>query len=1134
MMNRVALGHPDHDSCGTGFITRLGKLATHEVIDRNGLRPLRYQRTSDGWLVAGSEAGIADFSRREIVERQRLGPGEMLMVELASGQVYRNGELLRSIAGQKIRGPRSAVLPLRPATAETTRTVAHPKQLAAAVGWSEDQLRLLLQPLAEGGEPIWSMGDDTPPAFMSKFRRTLWDYCKQRFAQVTNPAIDPLRESHVMSLRTRIGPEFISDSPVFSGSQLLFLRGCFAPCRVTDVTFPVVEGIRGAREALERIRSEVRSQKLIVLSDRGTNQERAALPILLAASAVWRTMVEADKFNVPLVVEIAQVVDTHHVALLISVGATGVCPFLAMQLAEETCLKGAENLNKGINAGLRKVLSRMGISTLASYRNSQLFETVGLDRALCEEFFESATSVAEEKSLDEILDDYLQNHQAAFTAESVPLKDLGLYRFRKGGERHGTSPELMRKMQAHVKAHSLASYQEIEDLGQKREPLAIRDMLELLPTEPVDLDTVESEAAILRRFSTQAMSLGAISPEAHRTLAQAMNSLGARSNTGEGGEDPDLYAMDPQSCNKIKQVASARFGVTTEYLVHAQEIEIKIAQGSKPGEGGQLPATKVSPYIARLRHAVPGMALISPPPHHDIYSIEDLGQLIHDLREVNPKARIGVKLVAGAGVGIIAAGVAKAGADVITISGHDGGTGASPLSSIKNTGLPWEFGLRDAHRTLTQCGLRGRVRLRVDGGLKFARDILVAALLGADEFGFGTAALLAMGCVMARQCHLNTCPVGIATQDETLRMRFTGKPEMVIAYFRGVASEVRAWLSRAGARSIDEIVGHAEYLKASGADQPWVRELLDPIPAVEQTPRPARHRNALAKEILHTAKTNRFGTFRITNQDRSIGAGLSGEMFRCLTKNKSADLMLEGVAGQSFGAFLVPGISLHLLGEANDYVGKGLSGGVIAISAGAKASLRGDVVAGNTVLYGATSGELYMAGAAGERFAVRNSGAFAVVEGVGDHGCEYMTGGVAVILGPAGINLGSGMTGGLLYMLTNQFADSICNLNFVQAAACTGDEESHLRLALARHLELTGSPRAEALLDSYRGLSFTRVQPVQLPCPVSQTWAPILERLKRFGESETIRSRVFESPVLASLTMRSNQPRNRPQRLREY
>jgi glutamate synthase domain-containing protein 2/glutamate synthase domain-containing protein 1/glutamate synthase domain-containing protein 3 len=1148
-------------------------------LDRNGLRPLRYTRTADDWLIVGSEAGIADLEDKEIIERRRLGPGEMLVVNLCTGDLLRDDELLTLIA-ERTQNPPSFASPkdrlqhvdteresrstaenaecaeeagegadsvllwkgISPLLAEQrsnrgqgihlpVRTgtpgfeQSSSKRLAAALGWSQDQLRILLLPLAEGKEPIWSMGDDAPPAFLSKMRRTIWDYCKQRFAQVTNPPIDPFRESHVMSLRIRLGREFISESPVLDSQQFEFLRQRARGHQI-DITFPTASGVPDALQALQRIKEEAQtycreSLPFVLLSDRNTSLERAALPALLATATVWKTMVSYGSFRTPLIVETGQAFDTHHVALLLAVGAAAVSPFLAMRFAEEQQPQGGANYCQGIDTGLKKVLSRMGISTIASYRNGQLFETIGLDRELCQEFFESATHIAGAVSLPQLLEDWLHNHALAFSSEQANLKDAGFYRYRKEGEQHETSPEVLRKLHAHVKIQSTESYAGFEELGWNRDPIAIRDLMELVPQEPVELSEVEAESEILQRFSTQAMSLGAISPEAHRTLALAMNRLGARSNTGEGGEDPSLYATDPEAANKVKQIASGRFGVTAEYLVNAQEIEIKMAQGSKPGEGGQLPANKVTPYIAKLRHAVPGMSLISPPPHHDIYSIEDLAQLIHDLREVNPEARIGVKLVAGAGIGVIAAGVAKAGADVITVSGHNGGTGASPLSSIKNTGLPWEFGLQDVHRTLVKAGLRQRVRLRVDGGLKFARDVVIAALLGADEFGFGTSALLAIGCVMARQCHLNTCPVGIATQDETLRTRFSGNSEMVMAYFQSLAAEVRVLLGTLlGARTIDEIVGKTENLKPRSADSSgklrdrqkddWLQALLRPVAggaggrAIHKKP------NGLARQLasLIDEKNEMRQALPISNADLSVGAHLSGAVLRrwgSLTDpSESLNFEFRGVSGQSFGAFLASGITFRLQGEANDYVGKGLSGGSIVISAGREASRRGDVLAGNTILYGATSGELYIAGRAGERFAVRNSGALAVVEGLGDHGCEYMTGGVVLVLGPTGMNFGSGMTGGLAYVLTEHFAEDAYNRQFVRLAPCSPEEESALREVLKKHFQSTESPRTAWLLNSPSPLPIVRVQPLNLPCSVEQTWAAILQRYQDHRASETV------------------------------
>ena len=842
---------------------------------------------------------------------------------------------------------------------------------------------------------------------------------------------------------------------------------------------------------------------MVVLSDRALDAERAALPILLAAAAVWKEMAGAGNSQVPLVVETAQALDTHHVAMLLAAGATAVCPYLALQMAEAKNPGGAANYHSAIVAGLKKVLSRMGISTLSSYRNSQLFEVVGLDSRLCREFFEDASHFAEATSFETVIENYLYNHALAFERDDRALRDAGYFRYRKEGERHATSPELMHKLRSSVKNGDAGDRRQYEEIASNREPMAVRDLMTIVFPGGIAIDEVEPEAEVIHRFSTQAMSVGAVSPEVHRTLALAMNRLGARSNTGEGGEAAELYSKEPEAACRIKQVASGRFGVTAEYLVQAQEIEIKMAQGSKPGEGGQLPAVKVTPYIAKLRRVVPGMPLISPPPHHDIYSIEDLEQLIHDLREVNPEARIGVKLVAGAGVGTIAAGVAKAGANVITISGHDGGTGASPLSSIKNTGLPWEFGLRDTHRTLVEAGLRRQVRLRVDGGLKFARDVILAALLGADEFGFGTAALLAIGCVMARQCHTNTCPVGIATQDEALRARFAGKPEMVESFFRGIAQEVRMLLARLGAQTLEQIIGQTSFLRARHrATSAWVEDLLRPPAKSPITPGIARKSQGLALELthlLHHGTVPLRGTFPIINADRSIGARLSGDLLRNFGKAAPdavpIELDFQGSAGPSFGAFLTAGITMRLSGEANDYVGKGLSGGTLAIDAGAEASLRGDVLAGNAVLYGATSGELYLAGAAGERFAVRNSGALAVTESVGAHGCEYMTGGVVVILGPTGINFGAGMTGGLAYLPQEYLDEFACNLDFVSLAPCSLEESFYLRCALIKHCLMTGSPRATEVLRSAPQLSMVRVQPRHLPCSVEHTWASALQRL---------------------------------------
>jgi glutamate synthase domain-containing protein 2/glutamate synthase domain-containing protein 3 len=981
----------------------------------------------------------------------------------------------------------------------------------AALGWTEDQYRLLFQPLVmDGQEAVWSMGDDAPPAFLSQLRRPLWDYFKQRFAQVTNPPIDPLRETHVMSLQVPLPHRTKLSSPLLDAGQWRHLEKQFRVLELS-LNFAVADGVGGARAVLEAIRQEVGQAgspdwNLVWLRDRGLDAGHGAVPALLAVAAAWNALAEAGRAKVPVIIETGQVLDTHHVAMLVAAGASGVLPYLALEQAAKLHADGVARYRAAVEKGLRKVIARMGVSAIASYRSSQLFEVLGLERDVCEEFFADAGCVPGDKSLHDVFEDYLANHAAAYGNGTAALADAGLYRFRKTGEQHLTSPELVRRMHRYIKSPNEENLRSYNALAGERGEQAIRDLVEIQLGKPVALEHVETEASLLSRFSTQAMSLGAISPETHRTLAVAMNRLGGRSNTGEGGEDPSAYSQDTEANNRVKQVASGRFGVTADYLVHADELEIKIAQGAKPGEGGQLPSSKVTVYIARLRHAVPGMTLISPPPHHDIYSIEDLAQLIYDLRAINPRARIGVKLVSSSGVGIIATGVAKAGADVITIAGHDGGTGASPITSIKNTGLPWEVGLRNTHTALVRTGLRGRVRLRVDGGLKFARDVIVAALLGAEEFGFGTAALLAIGCVMARQCHLNTCPVGIATQDEKLRTRFTGSPEMVESFFRALAGDVRQLLASMGASSIDEIVGDTGRLRAKRAESAhMLAALLAPVSGPNQPPCPREADNtglhlqlATTIEDLDTLAP-RDHHFRITNSDRAIGAHLAGEILR---RGQGADVAggvaceFTGSAGQSFGSFLIPGLKMRLLGEANDYVGKGLSGGSIAITAGKKASQRGDVLAGNTVLYGATAGELYIAGRAGERFGVRNSGALAVVEGVGQHACEYMTAGIVVVLGPAGQNFGAGMTGGAAYMLRDTMVGHDYNQQSVRLVPIEVREELWLRMVLRRHSKLTGSPRALKLLGSEAPLPFLRVEPVSPPCTIAETWQKTLAQLR--------------------------------------
>ena len=1063
-------------------------------LDRNGLRPMRYLVTHDGLVIAGSETGLIDLEESRVAERHRLGPGEMILATPQSGVFLRWRELLKSVTTQ-VQRKTTAVPSLLQLASEAPRSpIAESRRIAGASGWTDDQYKILFHPLLSGKEADWSMGDDAPPAFLSTFTRPLWDYCKQRFAQVTNPPIDPLREAHVMSLEVSLGKSHCLPGPVLSAAELVALCAAIPELQVVDTSFPASNGVSGARRCLTQCLATPLSSGerpgLLLLSDRNVSAERAPLPVLLAAAKLWKSAVRQGYADVPLVIESAQVFETHHVAMLLAAGASAVVPYLAEEFAESEETGAFKRVRLGIYNGLRKVLARMGISTLASYRNSHLFEVLGLEEQICHEFFEDAGRYPGTKSLLNVLQDYLKMHAAAYSITGENLPDFGLYRFRKGAELHANSPEFIRRLHVHTRKPQPEHYSAVEELGKAAGPTFLRDLLEMLPEPPVQLDDVESLESILKRFSTQAMSLGSLGPEAHKTLTLAMNQIGGRSNTGEGGEDPDHYAT-PGTASKIKQVASGRFGVTAEYLVRAEELEIKMAQGSKPGEGGQLPARKVTDYIARIRHATPGTPLISPPPHHDIYSIEDLAQLIHDLRAVNPSARIGVKLVSGTGIGVIAAGVAKAGANVITISGHNGGTGSSPLTSIKNTGLPWEIGLRDTHETLLRAGLRSRVSLRVDGGLRFARDILIGAILGADEFGFGTAALVAIGCVMARQCHLNTCPVGIATQDETLRLRFNGKPEMVVAYFRSLAEEIRRSMAELGVRSLTELRGWYDRLETkSGLDALLIIPVSKPARVVpQQTPVP-EYSGVEVEELLQQAHSQPASPTVINNFHRSIGSHLSGERMRLSFQQSGLAPSVHefhGTAGQSFGAFLSDGLSLNLYGEANDYVGKGLSGGSISIRASHNACKRGDVLAGNTVLYGATSGQLFIAGQVGERFAVRNSGAIAVVEGVGQHGCEYMTGGIAAILGPVGLNFGSGMTGGLAYLLRSEM-ENVFNREFVLAYELEHREESCLRALIEVHCQRTGSPRAARFLAQRSLHNFVRIQPIHLQESLEGVW----------------------------------------------
>ncbi|HYU89544.1 MAG TPA: glutamate synthase large subunit, partial [Gemmatimonadales bacterium] len=1038
------------------------------AVDRNGLRPCRYKITRDGLVVAGSESGLVDLNAGDVVESGRLGPGELLVVDTRRKAILRNAEAKREVARRRpyrrwaARGIRllrpTAAVPDTPPTPEPERIA---RQLA--FGWSFEDLRYVLEPMGSAGQDaVWSMGDDTPIPPLARVPPGLYAYLRQRFAQVTNPAIDPLRETLVMSLRMHLGrrgslltdrPAGLrlvrNEHPVLLAAEMAALRaGAGAQVVTLDATWSAAAGaapdaLRTALDGLCRSagRAVQEGARIVILSDRAADRERAPLPMLLAVGAVHQHLLESGlRTRLGLVAEAGDAWDVHHFAALIGYGAEAVHPWLALesvqaQVAEDDA---RARFRAAAETGLLKILSKMGISTLSSYCGAQIFEALGLGAEVIDRCFTGTVSTIGGIGFAEIAEDVLARHRAAHpeAAAAEVLPDHGRVRYRRDGEDHGWSPQLVRAMQGAVKADTPEAYDGFRARVAARLPASPRDLLALRAGTPIPLDEVEPAVEIRRRFVSTAMSLGALSPEAHRALAIGMNRMGARSNSGEGGEDPDTYAPlenGDRADNRIKQVASGRFGVTTQYLVRADELEIKIAQGSKPGEGGQLPAHKVTALIARLRHSVPGVPLISPPPHHDIYSIEDLAQLIHDLKQVNPRARVGVKLVAEAGVGRVAAGVAKAYADYVLVSGHNGGTGASPLSSIKHAGSPWELGLAETQAILIENGLRHRIEVRVDGGLRTGRDVVIAALLGAESFGFGTATLVAIGCDMARQCHLNSCPTGIATQRPELRAKFRGTPEQVVAYFTWIAEDVRRLLAGLGCRSLDDAIGRAELLErvdhpevpraqmldlsllladsAAGGDPPRRRTVArNDRPGVE----------SLDDEILDTlaprldAGRPFAGVYDIGNHHLTVGARIAGRIADRLGNvglpQGSIRLRFRGSAGQSFGAFALPGMHLELEGEANDYVGKGLTGGEIVIRPFREAAAAGGggteqhVLLGNTALYGATAGALFAAGRAGDRFAVRNSGATAVIEGAGAHCCEYMTAGVVVVLGPVGRN----------------------------------------------------------------------------------------------------------------------------------
>jgi glutamate synthase domain-containing protein 2/glutamate synthase domain-containing protein 1/glutamate synthase domain-containing protein 3 len=1114
------------------------------TLDRNGLRPGRWYETADGWVVLASEAGALPAEPANVVRKGRLQPGKLFLVDLEQRRIVPDEEIKRRLAMRRpyaewfaSESVRLADLPeAEPPPAPTTplRT----RQLL--FGYAQEDMKVILAPLAGNAEePVGSMGNDTALAALSANTRLLYSYFKQLFAQVTNPPIDPIREAIVMSVRASVGSErnllaetpaharqLLIDSPILRDAELEQLRqvdsGVFRSWTI-DSTWPVEEGTAGIEPALERICAEAdlalaAGANILILSDRRAGLERVPIPSLLATGAVHNHLVrKGTRLQAGIVVESGEPRSVHSIAVLIGYGAAAVNPYLMLEtladLAESDDLRhgmGAEQAQaravKGIAKGLLKTMSKLGISTLSSYCGAQTFEAVGLAPELVERHFTGTASRIGGVGLAEIGEGAVQRHARAFPGSGDDLLPVvGLYAWRRDGEAHMWNPETIATLRQAVRSGAAETYEAYRQAA--NEDAARRGNLRGLlrfrfaPDGGVPLEEVEPAAEIVKRFSTGAMSLGSISREAHEALAVAMNRLGGRSNTGEGGEDPERF--DDERRSSIKQVASGRFGVTAHYLANADELQIKMAQGAKPGEGGQLPGHKVDGYIAAVRLTTPGVGLISPPPHHDIYSIEDLKQLIYDLRCANPTARVSVKLVAEVGVGTVAAGVAKAGADHLLVSGHEGGTGAAPLSSILHAGIPWEIGLAETQQTLVRNGLRSRIWVQTDGQLKTGRDVVVAALLGADEMGFATAPLVALGCVMMRACHLNTCPVGIATQDRELRERFAGEPEDVIRFFFFVAEEARQLMAHLGVRRFEELVGRVDLLDADEAVRGWRERGIDlsallhePVtgsirrrvdaqrPALDdaldwrliETARPAIDRGVHVSADLPVANTNRT-VGGLLSHAVTVAYGAAG------LARGTIRLTLRGSAGQSFGAWLAPGIELTLVGEANDYVGKGLSGGVLTLRPPEDSGFVAEhnVIAGNTVLYGATSGRAFFRGLAGERFAVRNSGATAVVEGVGDHGCEYMTGGVVVVLGPTGRNFAAGMSGGVAYVLDDELELSArCNSELVGLEPVEREDAAALRALIEEHLERTGSAVAARLLADWSPGLFVKVMPHDL------------------------------------------------------
>ncbi|MEL7567132.1 MAG: glutamate synthase large subunit [Dehalobacterium sp.] len=1144
------------------------------ALDRNGLRPARYLITKDNLTVMASESGVLDIPEDQIIKKGKLGPGEIFLVDTKEKRIIDDNEIKMQLSQEKgyakwIQENELDIkkIPLhRDLPGMDEETLLTQQRI---FGYSEEELRRIIAPMAQSShEAIGAMGNDAPLAVLSDKPQLLFNYFRQLFAQVTNPPIDSLREKKVMSLNQYLGRsgnvllkinekepnKFVELEQPIIYKELMEKIKALNVDTLRNITIPIIfeadQMERGLTYALAALKKRVEDSinqgyRIIILSDRDVDRYHAPMPSLLAVSAVHNHLIQKKlRTKVDLIIETGEARDAVHMALLLGYGATAVYPYLVFEtisnmiknklyLKDITFLEASKNYTRSLNYSLRKITSKMGISTLRSYNGAQIFEVIGLDEDLVQEYFAGTPCRLSGMKMDGIAKETLMRHGKAFEISVSPQKLAmgGDLHYRKNEENHLFNPDTISKLQHSCRTDDYQLFKEYSRLinDQSKSLVTIRGLLKFKEGASISIDEVEPVESIMKRFATGAMSFGSLSKEAHETLAIAMNRIGGKSNSGEGGEDEARYIRTENrdfKSSAIKQVAAARFGVTANYLIHAEELQIKMAQGAKPGEGGHLPGGKVTEEIAKVRHSLPGIDLISPPPHHDIYSIEDLEQLIYDLKNINPAARVSVKLVAEVGVGTVAAGVAKGSADMVLISGHDGGTGASPISSIKTAGIPWELGLSETQQTLLLNNLRSRIAVQVDGQMRTGRDVVIGALLGAEEFGFATAPLVVCGCIMMRKCHNNTCPVGVATQDPELRKYFQGKPEHVINYFRFIATEVREIMARLGFRTFDEMIGRVDVLEVNEKNRHWKTKNLNLDAILYRPELPARFGqrktekqsnksiSALAKKLVEVAhlsvekgeKTE--GVFNVKNTDRTIGTLLSGEVTKHWGSKglpeDTIDFTFIGTAGQSFGAFAAPGMTLRLFGDANDYVGKGLSGGKIILAPHKTSSLISDenIIAGNTLLYGATSGEAFISGQVGERFAVRNSGAFAVVEGVGDHGCEYMTGGRIVILGTAGRNFGAGMSGGVAYIFDEQDDFSTkCNFEMIEMEKLQEGDISFLGKAVARHVQYTNSAKGRRILDNWEEnvTKFVRI--------ISPQYRAIIEKTRGNADSQEVNSR---------------------------